>query len=1131
MFMNHLDLTGNTIIMRLLVTGILLLTHFITCAQIKIVPQSGHFGAITHLTLSKDGQFVATASVDKTIKVWDIKKGVIVHDFQRAQLPVNFSVFGQEDEFLYSTDQKGKILQWRLRKNNIAATSPTATPTDAYALRQAKIRAGGSQKTGNFEKQMHGKGSIINCDISPDRKFKLACNTKNEIMCWGTGATIKFSIYTKFNSLKTAFFDKTGKKIYGIAENRVQVWKVDGVKPSGTFPLSSSIDEVAINGNKSIIATTDKNGTISLFSIGKFKKLQTISLTGCKHLNFSNSNNTLYFMSNNTLYQYNVDKATLINLINTSEEWNMIIVSPQAKMAIGIVKGNELVAISLKGDNGQQVYRKPSLNLNYEKIIISPDWKHIVNTNGEKNYLQISDLPGAKTELFFTKSPLLPNTVSIDNHMVSVVTKDNKINLYELRNFNLKHSITTPRSNVEGTVTDAFHSRVLTWEKSGKIEIYNTESGHHMKSIDLQIGISSFKVVGSSMFIVTCDNGSARVYKFNEFSADKYLHTYKCKVGSRCAMSSNKNFIAFQNEKNNIEIYNYYDDFMVNELITKDKKDIAFMNFSEDGAFFAAVYTNGIVRIYDTEKGTVINRRSKGKRLCIPHPITFSQDNKMLFIVNEDHMGLLWSWDTRRDYSKPNVNKSESEHKFIFSPEGTLLLSTNNYYIASGKGSKLLGFRKKGEFYPIEQFDLLFNRPDKVLQKLSVYNDTHLINIYNKAYKKRLERLGLKNSRSVLYHLPTIEVLNANELGAVSSTKKITLNIKADDSKARLKIKVIKVYINGVPVNPEKGKIIDSKAVKPIEASISFELNTGDNIIEVSCINSGGVESLKEILHIKCIAPATTPTIHVFSIGSSNYQDSYHNLNFAAKDAEDFIKAISNDPNRKGDIRSYSLLNEKVTKENIKKVFDELKFTSVDDYVYIFYAGHGQLDTNFNFHMATYDMDFNQPATNGLSYNDLELWLEYIPSRHKVLFIDACHSGEIDKMGVTTIKFPPIEKGEVKFRAIDQHITVQRLNDDLNTMKELFNDLEYGSGTTIISSAGGNEFAIEGGDWNNGVFTYYLKLGIEQNHADLNKDNKIMLSELFKYLSHIVPKATRGNQQPTSRSMNLVNDLVLKVIK
>ncbi len=77
---------------------------------------------------------------------------------------------------------------------------------------------------------------------------------------------------------------------------------------------------------------------------------------------------------------------------------------------------------------------------------------------------------------------------------------------------------------------------------------------------------------------------------------------------------------------------------------------------------------------------------------------------------------------------------------------------------------------------------------------------------------------------------------------------------------------------------------------------------------------------------------------------------------------------------------------------------------------------------------------------------------------------------------------------------------------------------------TVISSAGDGEYAMESGEWKNGLFTYCLLKGIETGEADLNKDGEIWLKELQKYVQTQVTELSGGKQQPTSRIENSILD-------
>lgn len=93
--------------------------------------------------------------------------------------------------------------------------------------------------------------------------------------------------------------------------------------------------------------------------------------------------------------------------------------------------------------------------------------------------------------------------------------------------------------------------------------------------------------------------------------------------------------------------------------------------------------------------------------------------------------------------------------------------------------------------------------------------------------------------------------------------------------------------------------------------------------------------------------------------------------------------------------------------------------------------------------------------------------------------------------------------------------------------KELFIDLRKGTGTTIISSAGGVEFAFESSAWNNGLFTFCLLNNLKNRKADLNNDEVVRISELRKTVQEEVYNLSNGFQRPTSRLDNIQSDFII----
>jgi Caspase domain len=306
-------------------------------------------------------------------------------------------------------------------------------------------------------------------------------------------------------------------------------------------------------------------------------------------------------------------------------------------------------------------------------------------------------------------------------------------------------------------------------------------------------------------------------------------------------------------------------------------------------------------------------------------------------------------------------------------------------------------------------------------------------------------------------------------------------------------------------------------------------LNQGFNKIQLSCINSQGVESLRETFYtnFQPIAKQSIPKTYYIGIGVSDYKDTKMNLRYAYKDVVD-LDAVFKSTNDSANYRFHVFGNAAATRENILQIKKVLAQSNIEDKVIISISGHGLLDGNNEFYFATHDMDFNNPASKGLSYDSLEDLLDDIPARKKLLLIDACHSGEVDKEVITEIDSSTnVKTYGAKGFIVNPNKKSADLQNSFELMRELFADLSRGNGSIVISAAGGLEYALEDEKYSNGVFTYSIKKGLLEGEADKNANQKITVNELKEFVTKRVMELTKGRQRPTSRKEALEFDWTL----
>lgn len=474
-----------------------------------------------------------------------------------------------------------------------------------------------------------------------------------------------------------------------------------------------------------------------------------------------------------------------------------------------------------------------------------------------------------------------------------------------------------------------------------------------------------------------------------------------------------------------------------------------------------------------------------------------------------------------------NKEKDSTIERYVFfdiNEEGNFLfMSPDQYYLGSENLKDLVFFKQGDEYFEFEQFDLKYNRPDIILDRLG-YADSSLVDAYHQAYLKRLKKMGFtEDMLKDDFHLPELKIENFEQMPTIHDQGSIDIKLDIKDSK--YKLDRINVWVNDVAIYGINGISLRGKNIQEYVTTLSVELVKGRNKIQVSVLNQAGAESYKETFEIECTIGKDKPDLYLITIGESEFKQSDYNLTYASKDANDMADLFGKSK-AYNEVFSKTLINEQVTKENVLALRSFLEQADINDQVMIFIAGHGVLDANLDYYFATYDMDFTNPSDKGLAYDDLEGLLDGIKPLKKTLIIDACHSGEIDKDDVDLIAATDTqEEGDIQFRAVGNSAAPKLgMQNTSELTKLLFTDLRKGTGATVISSAGGMEFAMESADWNNGLFTYCLLKGITSGEADLNQDGEIWLSELQEYVQTQVTLLSNGKQQPTSRIENQVVD-------
>ncbi|HQV54240.1 MAG TPA: caspase family protein [Chitinophagaceae bacterium] len=1074
-----------------------------------------HTALINGFDVSHNGKFIATCATDFSIKLWDYRTKKELNIFNGHRGSVNAIRFSPNDSLLISGSNDATIKVWEVSTGKCIATFDTlfySVVNDVCFSSNGKTLAGCSDReifvvdlatkkiSNNF--YLGARGMKIN--FFPDGN-KIACAASDSL--FSVWSLIDTSSYVKKESFWYAhgkindfFISKDGKQLFSAVDAQIKNIRIRILGEKDTFRFDGHINPArAICPGE----TDDVFYSMSNYNFKeKFKpdieiKKWSVSLQKCIdsfYIDVSTSQNVI-----------------LANSIKLTAKQDLIVANFRD---LFIIKSKPLAVAS-------KIQSRTTIN----NGILSEDGSFAFTS--EDGIIRFLNVTNNSLKIENTNSNFSSSEFSSDNNKVAIIQKK--------------------------VIGNNYNSYIVTHDlKSGKADTLVIEKGYISFLPGLTISDDKSRIaykliplignelsVDSSVFKII-DNRSGKVIKksrASNISDVKFLPDNKSFV--LCTNVSNKlfllrdsNTVVFQDTLiGKHDLYNQLEIIDSNHVICSDNRGISIWNlatnkiedkvivFPRQWAYIDPVKIklskdknclllaqNDTVRLLDMK--TLKIRQTFTGDMGWVNQLAFGSDGKTIITSSIDNSIRLW-----------DIASGKEKYKIIFIDSADwIIVSPQGYYQCTPAAAKLLHYVTKDyNIITFEQLDIKYNRPDKVMEAME-NKDSLIIKSYKKAYEKRIKKMGIDTlSFRNGYGLPEAYFKNRDEIEYERKTKMLKLHIKGFDS--TYKLDRFNIWVNEVPVYGQRGVSIRKRKRNDFDTTITLTLSQGENTIETSITNVNGTESYRIPLQVKYTpANPVKESIYFIGIGIDKYSDSQYNLEYSSKDIRDLAKKLKE--KYKNDIIIDTLFNKNVTVRNIKALKQKLQQTSINDKVIISYSGHGLLSKDYDYYLSTYAVNFNKPEENGLAYDELENLLDSIPARKKLMLIDACHSGEVDKEeGIAMNKIADslgLSKG---IDLGNDTIQTQQLGlkNSFELMQSLFVNVGKSTGATIISAAAGNQFALERGDLKNGVFTYSILEAMEKNPT-------MKISELKKIVGERVEQLTNGMQKPTSRNETIAVD-------
>jgi WD40 repeat protein len=195
----------------------------------------GHEDAVTSIDVSRNGDLIATASLDRTVRLWDARTGKPSRVLRGHQDEVYMVAFSPNGERLSSSSYDGRVLVWDVASGKVLRTLTVAdwsTTLDFSA--DGRQLAVGSQnrnvtifdvRTGNVLRTLETKNSVYEVAFSPNGRYLAVGYRSIDVWDLQTNQIAKSLRQTGVTSI--AFSPDSQLIAAGSGDKSVRIWKVE----------------------------------------------------------------------------------------------------------------------------------------------------------------------------------------------------------------------------------------------------------------------------------------------------------------------------------------------------------------------------------------------------------------------------------------------------------------------------------------------------------------------------------------------------------------------------------------------------------------------------------------------------------------------------------------------------------------------------------------------------------------------------------------------------------------------------------------------------------------------------------------------------------------------------------------
>lgn len=633
--------------------------YLVPADSATITKLQGHKDRVTRLCFSPDGTRVASASKDKTVRIWCVEDGMCMHELKEHSDVVLHVCFSPDGTKVASAAEDNTVCIWDVQTGK--RLHPDPLQHDRYVdfvcftPQGDKVISSSQDRTIHIwsvesGKRLHHllKGYRPVC-VSPDgTKVLGALHEVLRIWSVDEGELLQ-TLEGHTDNVRSACFSADGAMIVsGSDDNTARVWSVENGEELHKEPLvhNDCVRHVCFSKDGTKVGSASDENTVRLWSVEEGNQLGPSKqhTAGIISLHFSSDGAKLYSVSNDatlTIWRVRGRKPISRFTLGTNS-LRRVCFSPDGTKVVSS-SNDYTIRLSIIRE-GNAVESPPGHTKQVNSLILSQDGTMVVSASDD-NTVGIWSVEGGElmTRLTGHKHHVKHACFSQDGTTVASASRDNTARLWNVSDGGQTHVLKGHTREVNSVCFSPDGSKVVSASNDNTARLWSVKDGEHLRTLAKHIGWvlrACFSEDGK--LIGTASYSKVYVWKVDE-DVPPRLEDIPNVISEveLCRRGLVDDFFSHSPEKFRVESE---DHCKLLHLLQGHAGVINRLCFAQDGARSAFVTADNRLCLWDTKEKR-FNEKKISRSSKHTYAVCISPDGSQIITASIDNSLRLWLED------------------------------------------------------------------------------------------------------------------------------------------------------------------------------------------------------------------------------------------------------------------------------------------------------------------------------------------------------------------------------------------------------------------------------------------------------------------------------------------------------